>query len=746
MPQNKGIGFPENSLEEFKGGTNHLFAIGINAYEHFMPLSNARKDIEDISKVLVENYYFETQNIRLLCDEEATKDNIIDELDDLRKKVKSDDRLLIYYSGHGFTDEDRGFWIPVNAKRDKVSSYLANAEVRDIIQSIKARHILLISDSCFSASLLVRDASRDINGAFTEWERNPSRWVFISGKGVVSDGKAGTNSPFAASILNQLRQNDDDALNIVRLADRVTQEVRFDYEQQADISPLYQVGHKGGQFVFLKRQTEKDEWEAALTQNTEGGYLTYLDKYPNGLFVKEAEQKLFFIADEKEWKNATQRNAAFAYRQYLKNYPKGNHVSEANGRLALIADIEGHDNETQKLEHESLAKIESDKKEQERLAKLEADTREQERLVNTKDNQLEEEIKFGTLLYSIPSTMQIYNVHRCTIRVAYDKKTILKNLTTTTENIVIKEDIRVAEVMEVTFESNPDFIVKNINDINQVVEKGDVTEWNFDVRPQRRGRFPLTFKISISLPKGKKQVVLTESILVGVELANSSMEFIETDFIVTESNMKFVKQSVVVQDHLSKPMPIKTNIHLSFQKYRFPIIGCGLIAASLFVWQLSIPIQLAEQPRTDYTTNSTNNDTIISVVPETSNPNIETTFDLLKAEHERRLTAKVDESAEEERIEAEKYINHKIQVAKTDAKNSLQEAYANIKGGQYGSAKNILQKIDITYLQSDLKKAIEDILNNNQTAIAMNKAGENEKEKKAVSKALSIIENAKKQL
>jgi hypothetical protein len=391
MPQDKGIGFPENSLEEFKGGTNHLFAIGINAYEHFMPLSNARKDIEDISKVLVENYYFEPQNIRLLCDEEATKDNIIDELDNLRKKVKSDDRLLIYYSGHGFTDEDRGFWIPVNAKRDKVSSYLANAEVRDIIQSIKARHILLISDSCFSASLLVRDATRDINGAFTEWERNPSRWVFISGKGVVSDGKAGTNSPFASSILNQLRQNDDDALNIVRLADRVTQEVRFDYEQQADISPLYQVGHKGGQFVFLKRQTEKDEWEAALSKNTEGGYLTYLDKYPNGLFEKEAEQKLFFIADEREWKNTHPLNAAFAYRQYLRKYPTGKYVSEANAQLALIAETERREREAVRLEQERFVKIKADREEQEHLAKIKADKVEHERLAKLEADRKEQQ-------------------------------------------------------------------------------------------------------------------------------------------------------------------------------------------------------------------------------------------------------------------------------------------------------------------------------------------------------------------
>ena len=150
MPEEKAIlKSPITPIEELKKGENHFFAIGINTYEHFVPLNNARKDVEDLANLLVEKYYFDNQYMRMLCDGEASKDNIIDELDGLRSKVKAEDRLLIYYSGHGYMEEERGFWIPVNAKRGRISSYIANAEIRDIIQSIKARHILLISDSCF---------------------------------------------------------------------------------------------------------------------------------------------------------------------------------------------------------------------------------------------------------------------------------------------------------------------------------------------------------------------------------------------------------------------------------------------------------------------------------------------------------------------------------------------------------------------------------------------------------------------
>ena len=231
----------------------------------------------------------------------------------------------------------------------------------------------------FSSSLLVRDVTRDIGGVFTDWERNPSRWVFISGKGVVSDGKAGENSPFAASILKHLEQNDSDALNIVRLADRVTQEIRFNYEQQAEISPLFQAGHGGGQFLFVKRQTERDDWNSALQQNTEGGYLVYLKKYPEGQYTNVAEENLKEIADENQWRIAAVHDAAFAYRQYLKKHPNGKYVKEAQN---ILDNIE---------QSAALLKQEEERIEQERLEKLEADRKkiELEHLEKLKKEQIE---------------------------------------------------------------------------------------------------------------------------------------------------------------------------------------------------------------------------------------------------------------------------------------------------------------------------------------------------------------------
>lgn len=349
MSENRAVGgIPNYPLERPGQGKNYLFAVGINTYrdEKIPKLSNACRDIIDLASLLKEDYNFNDQT--LLLDEEATRSNIINKLNELPQKISPDDKLLIYYSGHGKVDEyddTRGYWIPVDGILSDKSSFVTNADVTDIIKSINARHILLISDSCFSAALLQKFRSLDEEGAYDQMEKAKSRWAFVSGKGVVSDGDDGENSPFAKGIIKQLTKNKD-KINISLLADQVMKQVSNVYDQEAIAIPLRTKEHEeGGQFVFVKKQTEKEIWAMAIAQNDEGSYLDYLYKYPDGIYKIEAEKKLKDIADENEWNKANEKNAAFAYRHYLKIYPDGMHVKEANDRLEEIRSEDIRENE-----------------------------------------------------------------------------------------------------------------------------------------------------------------------------------------------------------------------------------------------------------------------------------------------------------------------------------------------------------------------------------------------------------------
>lgn len=240
-----------------KTGNTYFLGIGINTYKDFTPLNNAVKDVKDIGQLLTTTFGFSKKApfYKLLVNKNATRRNIIRQLNQLAKSVEPIDRVLIYYSGHGYLDEQTnlGYWIPVDAEQEFIGDYVTNSDVRDIIKAMNCRHILLISDSCFSGSLLTRAVVKRVanNRAFYDWERKASRWVVSSGKGVVPDGAKGENSPFAKQLLQHLAEAKQQ-ININDLANKVTTSIQYNYEQQPEASPLFGAGHEGGQFIFYK--------------------------------------------------------------------------------------------------------------------------------------------------------------------------------------------------------------------------------------------------------------------------------------------------------------------------------------------------------------------------------------------------------------------------------------------------------------------------------------------------------------
>ena len=137
----------------------------------------------------------------------------------------------------------------------------------------------------------------------------------------------------------------------------------------------------------------------------------------------------------------------------------------------------------------------------------------------------------GVLLQNIPKKMQLNNIHRCIIRIAFNEKTIIKNLPKNLFDKIMKKGIRISESMEVLFLPNPYFEITAINSNKQIVEPNDYTEWNFDVKPLIFGSFPITFKVSIFSKKGVKETILRETISVVVEQVASAEVFIPSGLL-----------------------------------------------------------------------------------------------------------------------------------------------------------------------------------------------------------------------
>ena len=321
----------------FVKGKNYLLVIGIDEYTHCPRLYNAVKDAQDIVEVLQNRFQFEATNIKPLYNQEATKQNIYNAFRYFKRKVTPKDNFIVYFSGHGEYDKDFGvgYWIPVEAGKEANYQYIPNSEVRNILTSIKSHHTFLMVDSCFSGALFAKGTGRNIP---LRKERDPSRWGLTAGRNeIVTDGSPGANSPFAQSILYQLK-NTEQPLGVAELCDKVLEVVSANAEQTPRGEPLKVEGHQGGQFVFHLKMDELADWKAALAADSIAVYQSFLTKYPDGKYISDAKLSVKRLQAENLWqkielaKDANLHEVKTKLRlvnQYVAAYENQTHYDEA---------------------------------------------------------------------------------------------------------------------------------------------------------------------------------------------------------------------------------------------------------------------------------------------------------------------------------------------------------------------------------------------------------------------------------
>ena len=128
--------------------------IGIDKYENVRDLNYAVKDAESIWDILVNTFDFPQDNITLLQNEDATKQSIIQAFSDITIKAKQNDRVLIYFAGHGETMDlseggEMGYLLPVDGTKNNLYvSSIGMDELEKISLMSNAKHILYLVDAC----------------------------------------------------------------------------------------------------------------------------------------------------------------------------------------------------------------------------------------------------------------------------------------------------------------------------------------------------------------------------------------------------------------------------------------------------------------------------------------------------------------------------------------------------------------------------------------------------------------------
>ena len=158
--------------------TAWLLAIGVNQYaDSSRDLEYARADAEEFLHQVHAHLkgldQFDGIEEKLLPDNDATHNNIQAALADIARKAGPDDAVLIFYAGHGMARNGKFYLLPHDADfsapgqapygKAPPPRALSDDDLSNLLEPVNAGHIVLILDTCQSATTLEN----------AEWRRGP---------------------------------------------------------------------------------------------------------------------------------------------------------------------------------------------------------------------------------------------------------------------------------------------------------------------------------------------------------------------------------------------------------------------------------------------------------------------------------------------------------------------------------------------------------------------------------------------
>ncbi len=261
---------PELSDTEIGYTQSWALVIGIDRYQDYPQLKTAVSGAKAFAQKLREDFGFPADHIIELYNEQATKEKIESYLKDfLFSKTKKDDRLIIYFGGHGDTfNGEVGYLCPYDAQKNRLPfTGISMSDLRELNKILAAKHILYIFDCCFSGLALVRGGIGDLPPTEKDYYKKlltkKTRQILTAGQSnelAYDYGPGGKYSPFTYFLLEGMDSksvlDEYNIIQITRLGQYVKDHVgrytggkqtpiidRFPESEQGDMLLWKDVGH-----------------------------------------------------------------------------------------------------------------------------------------------------------------------------------------------------------------------------------------------------------------------------------------------------------------------------------------------------------------------------------------------------------------------------------------------------------------------------------------------------------------------
>lgn len=172
-------------------------------------------------------WVYDTLRVKCLYNEKATKGTIREHLKKVAEAIGPDDAFLMYFAGHGITENNVGYILAQNAEKDAdQTGWLDFAQCynpfTNYLKTQICRNMLLVLDCCHAGAVTLgkqgqKNAEKFVRKVLTSC--GPDR--------LAADGTAGKGSPFANALVTALNGNTHPVLGISHIAAAIDSTVQI---------------------------------------------------------------------------------------------------------------------------------------------------------------------------------------------------------------------------------------------------------------------------------------------------------------------------------------------------------------------------------------------------------------------------------------------------------------------------------------------------------------------------------------
>lgn len=193
----------------------YVLAVGVSKYANpDFSLGFAAKDARDFAAAWQQQkgkLYRDVQ-VKVLTDEQATRDEIVDGLDWITRETTSKDVAVVFFAGHGVNDQlNRYFYGPYGLDTDKLlRTGVAFSDIKGAVEAVAGK-VLFFVDTCHSGNALggamTRTTAADMNGFVNELasaENGAVVFAASTGRQVSLEKKEWGNGAFTKAVLEGL--------------------------------------------------------------------------------------------------------------------------------------------------------------------------------------------------------------------------------------------------------------------------------------------------------------------------------------------------------------------------------------------------------------------------------------------------------------------------------------------------------------------------------------------------------------